>query len=128
MALSGSDDFGEGRRGSTQSFFADDAVYLATITTPLETCRLYQPKFGRGTTGATSLDNFRAIYGADPFYHWVGLDSPLIYAAHKAAGGMTSIYRQLGIGCERLFRQLLQDSLGLSPTEATWAYQVPGTA
>jgi hypothetical protein len=34
------------------------------------------------------------MYGADPFCSWVGLDSPLMYAAHKAAGGMTSVYRQ----------------------------------
>jgi hypothetical protein len=40
------------------------------------------------------------MYGADPFYHWVGLDSQLMYAAHKVAGGMTSIYRHLGIGCQ----------------------------
>jgi len=31
------------------------------------------------------------MYRSDPFYNWVGLDNPLMYAAHKAAGGMTSI-------------------------------------
>ena len=65
------------------------------------------------------------MYGADPFYSWVGLDSPLMYAAHKAAGGMTSVYRQLGIGCQWLFQRLLQDCLGLSHEQASWKYQVP---
>ena len=105
-----------------------DRLYVSLLTTPLGICRTYQPKFGRGLAGATSLEEFRRIYGADPFYHWAGLDSPLMYAAHKAAGGMTSIYRQLGIGCEAVFRRLLQDRLGLSALEATWSYQVPGAS
>ncbi len=49
---------------------------------------------------------------------------PLMYAAHKAAGGMTSIYRQIGIGCESLFRKVLQDSLGLSDNDVRWSYTV----
>ena len=71
------------------------------------------------------LDKFKATYGSDPFYSWIGLDLPLIYAAHKAAGGITSIYRQIGIGTERLFRVILRDSLGLSAEQATWEYQLP---
>ena len=47
-----------------------------------------------------------------------------MYAAHKAAGGITSVYRQVGIGCQRIFHQMLQDYLGLSPEEATWSYVV----
>lgn len=48
-----------------------------------------------------------------------------MYSAHKAAGGMTSVYRQIGIGCEKLFRTILQDALGLSPTDATGSYEIP---
>lgn len=48
-----------------------------------------------------------------------------MYAAHKAAGGMTSVYRQIGIGCEHLFRQILQDVLGLSPADSEWSYEIP---
>jgi len=48
-----------------------------------------------------------------------------MYAAHKAAGGMTSIYRQIGIGCEALFRRVLQDTLDLSDTDVRWSYEVP---
>jgi hypothetical protein len=48
-----------------------------------------------------------------------------MYAAHKAAGGMTSIYRQVGIGCQWLFHRLLQDQLGLSADQANWKYEVP---
>ena len=47
-----------------------------------------------------------------------------MYAAHKAAGGMTSIYRQLGVGCEQLFRAIIQDALQLSPQQVAWSYQV----
>ncbi|MBL8133994.1 MAG: hypothetical protein JNL42_19185, partial [Anaerolineae bacterium] len=48
-----------------------------------------------------------------------------MYAAHKAAGGMTSIYRQIGIGCEALLRRILQDTLGLTASDARWSYTVP---
>lgn len=70
------------------------------------------------------LAGFTSLYGADPLYHWMGLDSPLMFAAHKAAGGMTSVYRQLGIGCERLFRQVLQDELDLSEDQVKWSYEI----
>ena len=65
------------------------------------------------------------MYGEDPFYSWIGLDSPLMYAAHKAAGSMTSIYRQLGIGGERVFNKILQNTLGLTAEQAAWTYKVP---
>lgn len=46
-----------------------------------------------------------------------------MYAAHKAAGGMTSVYRQVGLGCERLFRQILADKAGYKePGAASWSY------
>ena len=35
------------------------------------------------------------------------------------------MYRQIGIACERLFRQVLQDTLGLTDQQAKWSYSVP---
>lgn len=102
-----------------------DDRYFQLLSGALQACVGYKPKFGRGGSVGTSLDQFRVLYGADPFYQWVGLDSPLMYAAHKAAGGMTSIYRQLGIGCEWILRSILQDNLGLSSEESSWTYTVP---
>jgi hypothetical protein len=67
------------------------------------------------------------MYGADPFYSWIGLDSPMMYAAHKAAGGMTSIYRQVGIGAQWVFNKVLQYTLGLTAEQAAWIYEVPNT-
>ena len=77
-----------------------------------------------GNQDEVDLDAFTATYGSDPLYHWVGLDSPLMFAAHKAAGGMTSVYRQLGIGCERLFRQVLRDGFALDAEQVQWSYEV----
>jgi len=45
-----------------------------------------------------------------------------MYEAHKAAGAMSSLYRQLGIGCERLLRAVIQDELGLTAEQVAWAY------
>ena len=104
----------------------EDERYLLLLTRPLEVCLNYLPRFGQGGSGV-SLTEFRQLYGEDPFYHWMGLDSPLMYAAHKAAGGMTSVYRQLGIGAQWLFNQIVQDHLGLTREEANWSYQVPST-
>ena len=102
-----------------------DAQYLKTVVDPIRVCAKYKPKFGQGRSLGLALPEFQALYQADPFYAWFGLDNPLMYAAHKAAGGMTSVYRQIGIGCEKLFRQILCDQLGLSAEAANWSYTVP---
>lgn len=99
-----------------------DALYREILLAPLRKCSDYLPKMGGA--GEVDLAGFTAAYGADPLYHWMGLDSPLMFAAHKAAGGMTSVYRQLGIGCERIFRQVLRDELDLDADQVTWSYEV----
>lgn len=91
----------------------------------LRVCARYKPMFGQGRVGGLNLNQFRETYGADPFYSWIGLDSPMMYAAHKAAGGMTSIYRQIGIGGQWVFNRVLQKTLNITPEQAAWTYQVP---
>ena len=115
---------GRKRAGMTPRPPKDDE-YFDVMAKALRVCASYKPKFGKGKKAGLTLDHFQQMYGADPFYNWVGLNSPLMYAAHKAAGGMTSIYRQLGIGAQWLFHRLLQDQLGLSAEQANWQYQVP---
>lgn len=100
-----------------------DEKYRKIVLEPIYVCATYKPKMGQGRGEGYELDAFQKLYRADPFYSWFGLDNPLMYAAHKAAGGMTSIYRQIGIGCERLFRQILIDELKLAPNEANWSYE-----
>ena len=100
-----------------------DKTYRKIVLEPIRVCAKYKPKFGQGKKEGLPLEAFQTLYQSDPFYNWLGLDNPLLYAAHKAAGGMTSIYRQIGIGCERLFRRILIDSLGITEIEATWWYE-----
>ena len=100
---------------------ADDE-YLEIIFNRIRVCKQYKPAFGRGRK--ISFEEFQRLYGSDPFYSWFGLNDPLVYAAHRTAGGITSIYRQIGLGCEELFRQILQDHLGLSKTQAKWSYEI----
>ncbi len=100
-----------------------DDKYVELLLTPLNECRRYKPAFGRNEDEGVDLPAFRALYGQDPLYHWLGIDDDLMYAAHKAAGGMTSIYRQLGIGCERLLRQIIQDALHLDAQAVAWSYE-----
>lgn len=109
-------------QGMARSNEDRDQSYQEILLSPLRTSGAYLPKMGGDAE--VDLDAFTALYGADPLYHWMGLDSPLMFAAHKAAGGMTSVYRQLGIGCERLFRQVLRDELGLTESQANWSYEV----
>jgi len=98
--------------------------YLSYIINAIRVCADYRPKLGHGTKMGHSLDQFQQMYRSDPFYNWMGLDNPLMYAAHKVAGGMTSIYRQIGIGCENLFRRVIQDALALSEADVKWSYTV----
>lgn len=105
---------------------SEDERYLKTVLDPIQVSAHYKPRFGRGAkaTGLT-LEQFQVLYHSDRFYSWFGLDNPLLYAAHKAAGGMTSVYRQIGMGCEKLFRTILKESFQLSATDVTWSYKVP---
>ena len=99
--------------------------YREILISPVRECATYSPKFGHGRGKGLSLNDFQSLYGADSFYKWLGLDNPLMYSAHKAAGGITSIYRQIGIGSERLVREILMDNLGLDEKGVKWSYQVP---
>jgi len=103
-----------------------DKRYLEIILRPIRLCENYRPRLGVGRKGGISLAEFQKLYRSDPFYSWLGLDHRLMYAAHKAAGGMTSIYRQIGIGCESLVRAILQDELGLTEEESNWSYTIKG--
>lgn len=98
--------------------------YVEIFLEPLRECTLYHPKFGNSKKeDGFTLDEFLELYGSDPFYSWIGLDSPFMYAAHKASGSMTSLYRQIGIGCERLLRQIIFDTTGYVDYESTrWSY------
>jgi hypothetical protein len=103
-----------------------DGRYRECLLEPIRICANYRPKFGGAGTDEKefTVQDFQALFGADPLYSWLGLNSPLMYAAHKAAGGMTSIYRQLGIGCERLFRAIVQDQFGLTDEQVRWGFEV----
>jgi len=101
-----------------------ESEYLELILSPIRVCAQYRPKMGQGQGAGFSLPEFQKLYQADLFYSWFGLDNQLMYAAHKAAGGMTSVYRQIGIGCEGLFRRIIQDELGLATDDARWSYTV----
>ena len=103
-----------------------DDKYLQSILDCLSVSAAYKPKFGQRRSEGLTLPEFQGLYRGDTFYNWFGLDNPAIYAAHKAAGGITSVYRQIGIGCERVFRQILQDTLNLSESDATWSYETEG--
>ena len=104
-------------------YVKDDEAYRRIVLDPISVCAAYKPKMGRGSSAGYEFEDFQELYRADAFYNWFGLDSPLMYAAHRTAGGMTSIYRQIGIGCERLFRQILIDQLDLSTEQANWSYE-----
>ena len=101
-----------------------DKEYLEIALAPIRGCADYRPKFGRGAP--FDLARFRETYRADAFYAWFGMDDPLVYAAHKTAGGLTSVYRQIGIGGERLVRRIICDCLGVDEELARWSYQPPG--
>ncbi len=103
-----------------------DKNYREILLEPMRSCANYKPAFGHAGDEGVSLDGFKALYGADPLYHWVGLDSEFMYTAHKAAGGMTSVYRQLGTGCERFVRAIMKDEFRLSEEQINWSYEVKG--
>lgn len=106
---------------------ARDSIYFEILAKHLRVCMDYKPKFGTSGKAGLTKQQFELRYGEDPFYRWVGINSPLMYAAHKAAGGMSSIYRQLGKGGERLFQRVLQDEFGVTAEQSLWTYVIPGS-
>lgn len=75
--------------------FASDREYLEIILRKIAVCKTYKPRFGQGNADLT-LAQFQELYRRDVFYSWFGLDTPHVYSAHRAAGGITSVYRQNG--------------------------------
>jgi len=57
----------------------------------MRVCASCKPKVGFGGKNGWSLKDLQKAYRNDAFYSWFGLDNPLMYAAHKTAGGITSI-------------------------------------
>jgi hypothetical protein len=110
---------------STEEYMYNEDLYLRKFLDPLKICKKYKPKFGQGNKeSGLELNQFIELYNADPFYSWCGLNSSLMYSAHKAAGGMTSIYRQIGKGCENLFKEILIESLKYSDRAfVEWSYK-----
>lgn len=92
---------------------------------PVRKYAVYKPAFGQGNSEGLNISDFQLLYGQDSFYAWIGLDHPLFYAAHKAAGGLTSVYRQVGVGSERLLRTIIMDSLALATEQIDWRYNYP---
>ena len=109
---------------------ATEKELLKTFLNPLKVCKRYKPRFGQGNQKeGVSLSQFLDLYSADPFYAWCGLNSERMYAAHKTAGGMTSIYRQIGKGCENLFREIIIDAAGYTDKgSAAWSYKTKTSA
>jgi hypothetical protein len=103
----------------------EDLDYLHAFLEPIRKCKRYTPAFGQKTKDGLSSSQFLDLYSADFFYNIIGLASPSIYLAHKAAGGITSIYRQIGIGSERLVQAVLSKELGLDSDKLEWSYQYP---
>lgn len=102
-----------------------DQDYVKIFLSPIRECAKYKPHFGHShKKNGLNLEEFLQLYQNDPFYSWIGLDTPLMYAAHKAAGSMTSIYRQIGCGCEYLFRQILFDCAKYkNMSSCLWSYK-----
>ncbi len=100
----------------------DNNELIELFISPIQECVNYKPHFGNNENGL-SLEDFLDLYNKDPFYSWIGLNTTYMYAAHKIAGSMTSLYRQIGIGCERLFRQIIFEQTGYEHYSSTqWSY------
>ncbi|MCP9487993.1 MAG: hypothetical protein MSC30_19315 [Gaiellaceae bacterium MAG52_C11] len=97
--------------------------YLSYLLNAIRASARRPPQLGTGRD--VSLEAFRELYGGDPFYSWLGLDSELLYASHRAAAAMTSLYRKLGDGCQELWRAIIRDEFGVDDEAARWSYAIP---
>lgn len=75
--------------------------YVGYVLDAIRVAARKPPQFGTGRD--VSLEEFKRLYGEDPFYAWIGFDSDLLYTAHRAGAAVTSLYRKLGDGCQELW-------------------------
>ena len=62
-----------------QNVTANEKQYLDTFLEPIRKCKNYRPKLGQGNRDrGVSLDEFKILYGADPFYSWIGLNAEAV--------------------------------------------------
>lgn len=99
-----------------------DSDYINELLGGIRAISNFKPQLGQGKD--VSLTEFVKAYADDPLYHWIGFDSELMYAAHRAGGAMTSLYRNLGTGCEHLVRRVIRDALRLTADQLRWEYVV----
>ena len=52
-----------------------DARYTSLILDAMRVSANYQPRFGLGRRRGVSLNEFKALYGDDPLYSWMSLDT-----------------------------------------------------
>jgi hypothetical protein len=97
--------------------------YLGYLLDAIRSAARKAPQLGTGSD--VSLADFERLYGKDPFYAWLGLDSELLYTAHRAASSMTSLYRRLGDGCQELWRAIIRDQFDVDDETARWDYTIP---
>jgi hypothetical protein len=100
--------------------------YVEDFLRPMRKCLDYKPAFG--TSSQVSSLQFIDKFSQDFFYASVGLAIPEMYVAHKAAGGITSFYRQLGIACEQLTQSVFVNELGIVRADVRWTYVLPRSA
>lgn len=100
----------------------DDKFLLDIFLKPILKSGKYRPAFGLGKSTGIGFPEFEEIYSNDLFYNLIGLSSPEVYASHKAAGGLTSVYRQIGVGVENSFRTIVMSSLNITRDCASWSY------
>lgn len=97
--------------------------YLGYLLEAIRASAKKPPQLGTGRD--VSLAEFKDLYGADPFYSWLGLDSDFLYTAHRAGAAMTSLYRRLGDGCQELWRAIIRDEFKVEDAQAKWTYSIP---
>ena len=118
-------DGGGGGGGATMAEDGNERRYLDILLGRIRTCEQYDPKFGQGG-GGLSYGEFQTLYRVDRFYSWLGMNSPAVCAARRSFGGLASLCRQIGSGCEELFRSILQDTLGLAAADVRRSFKAPG--
>ena len=84
-----------------------DEHYKKLVLEPIYVCANYKPKMGQGRGEGYELEAFQELYRADPLYGWLGLDNPLMYVAHKVAGGMTPSIGKLVLAVNACFARYL---------------------
>lgn len=103
----------------------DDKELVESFLGPIRECAEYRPAFEHSDSAGVDLQGFLDLYGGDPFYAWIGLDTPLTgtladdartstfaFFKHVVGYDLVAFFERNSVAIKSEVRKIVQGLLG----------------